>query len=148
MEDVKVSVKTTFHTQEIQKLIENACESGLTELANQIEQTAYHMVAVKTGALRDSIEVIKNDKASMDIVAGNEKVDYALIQEMGEKKGRQYKFTPFLRPAFYNCTSDANIREIFQKRLDNLGLHDVPTIRKIRHGKIKNIGNIHPSILR
>jgi HK97 gp10 family phage protein len=79
--------------------INNLALQLFERLANEVKEEAKLIVPVKTGKLRESIEINKEDQENIKI---GSKVDYAIFVELGTIK---QSAQPFLRPAIDNITS-------------------------------------------
>jgi HK97 gp10 family phage protein len=73
--------------------IPDACEEGLTQIANVIIKEAQRIVPVDTGRLRDSIKVFSTSATE---VKGGTEVFYAGFVEFGTARQRSQ---PYMRPA-------------------------------------------------
>lgn len=82
------------------KDIEDKAEQFIVGLANEVKNEAKLVVPVRTGKLRDSIDVYPGDNKHERLVGS--KVDYAIHVEMGTIKQRP---KPFLRPALDNVVN-------------------------------------------
>lgn len=76
-------------------------QGGLQETAEAVVAEAKGRVHVDTGALKESIQVIKpaaSDGDGFKAEVGSES-EYAIYQEVGVHSKPNYSFTPYLRPA-------------------------------------------------
>jgi len=71
-------------------------ELALDKSAALVEYDAKHLVRVKTGRLKNSINTFRTGKFKRSIGSN---VEYAAIQEFGTADKRPYGYTPYLRPA-------------------------------------------------
>jgi HK97 gp10 family phage protein len=79
------------------KELEKRAEEYLAGLADKIKDEAKSIVPVRTGKLRDSIEVIDGETNKIKYIGSD--VDYAIYVELGTVKTDP---KPYLRPALYD----------------------------------------------
>lgn len=89
MKDINIKIKESG-VKEIQKLAQN----HLIEQALEVEATAKELVPVRTGALRDSIQVFPTSDPNIQYIGSD--LPYALAIELGTVKMPPQ---PYLRTA-------------------------------------------------
>jgi HK97 gp10 family phage protein len=101
---ITMEVKGTRELQERLRRVadvlrEQAIEDGLWAAASVIHSRAVNMAPHDTGYLKDNIKIEPPRNQSIRIISHAE---YSIYQEYGPRPGgrRQWKFTPFMRPAF------------------------------------------------
>lgn len=93
---VKIEIDETLWKNSTQAVIETmkeACDMAVKETCEEIQKTAKELVPVKTGKLRDSIQ-IKVDKSQGTVYSDASYAEYV------ENGTRYMKAKPFLRPAY------------------------------------------------
>jgi HK97 gp10 family phage protein len=104
-----MSVEFTSRIPELMIALEGATREGVRDVAQAIADEARANAPVRTGALRDSIEMtVVSDEAAQVSVG----VDYGVYQEFGTSK---MSAQPFLTPAVESVRARAG--EIIARRV-------------------------------
>ena len=81
----------------------NSAEKGIMNAGEVLEAKAKQLAPVKTGKLKKSIEITKENKSKIRV--GSD-LDYALAQEFGSvASGRVIPARPYMRPALAESKS-------------------------------------------
>jgi hypothetical protein len=115
-----------WHGDTVKKKMRRAQKAGVQKTGKELVDEAKKRVAERSGDLKGSIKEQQEEPYETEVgysmeVGSDEpgEIGYAAIQELGPKVKREYKFTPYMKPALdiirETKVMQKAIREDFEK---------------------------------